>query len=77
MIGSKLDSMLGATLQATSYDADTKRIYHASMEIPITSQLVSGVTLLNNEQVNPVSVALTTALGGGWVIGPCVMMAFG
>jgi hypothetical protein len=45
--------MLGATLQATSYDADTKRIYHASMEIPITSQLVSGVTLLNNEQVNP------------------------
>jgi hypothetical protein len=44
---------LGATLQATSYDPDTKRIYHASMEIPITFQLVSGVTLLNNKQVNP------------------------
>ena len=51
-------------------------IYHALMEIPNTAQLVSGVTLLNNEQVNPVSVALTTALGGGWVIGPCVMTAF-
>jgi uncharacterized protein (TIGR00297 family) len=75
MIGSKLDSILGATLQATFYDADTKRIYHASMKIPDTAQLVSGVPLLNNEQVNLVSVALTTALGG-WVIGPYVMTAF-
>lgn len=71
IIGSILDSILGATLQATFYDPDTKRIYHAAMEIPKTAQLVSGVNLLNNEQVNLVSVALTTALGG-WVIGPWV-----
>ena len=75
IIGSILDSILGATLQATYYDPDTKRIYHAAMEIPKTAQLVSGVNLLNNEQVNLVSVALTTALGG-WVIGPWVMSAW-
>lgn len=70
--GSLFDSFLGATIQATYYDTDTKRVYHAGMERPKTAELVSGVNILSNEQVNLVSVALTTALGG-WVIGPWLM----
>ena len=69
VVGSLLDSLLGATIQATYYDDDTKRVYHAGMDRPKTAQLVSGVNILNNEQVNLASVALTTALGG-WLLGP-------
>jgi len=72
VVGSLLDSFLGATVQATYYDADTKRVYHAAMERPKTAEVVSGINMLNNEQVNLVSVALMTALGG-WVIGPWLM----
>lgn len=73
LIGSVLDSLLGATIQATYYDADTKRVYHSGMvQRPKPAELVSGMDILNNEQVNLVSAALTTALGG-WVIGPWLM----
>lgn len=71
LVGSLLDSLLGASIQATYYDSDTKRVYHASAERPNTAKLrlLSGANVLNNEQVNLASVALTTALGG-WFIGP-------
>lgn len=72
LIGSFIDSLLGATIQATYYDADTKKVYHAGMQRPKTAELVSGVNILNNEQVNLASVALTTALGG-WILGPWLM----
>lgn len=72
LVGSILDSILGATIQATYYDADTKRVYHAGVDRPKTAKIVSGIDILNNEQVNLVSVAITTALGG-WVIGPWLM----
>lgn len=72
LVGSILDSFLGATVQATYYDADTKRIYHAGVNRAKTAELVSGIDILNNEQVNLVSVALTTILGG-WIIGPWLM----
>ena len=72
--GSVIDSILGATVQATYYDADTKRVYHAGMNVPKTAQLICGTNILNNEQVNLVSVALATALGG-WALGPWIMSA--
>lgn len=72
LVGSLVDSFLGATMQASYHDADTKRVYHSGMERPKRAVLVSGVDILNNEQVNLASVALTTALGG-WLIGPWLM----
>jgi uncharacterized protein (TIGR00297 family) len=70
LVGSLIDSLLGATLQETFWDNDKKLVYHSD-EKPNTATLLTGINLLNNEQVNLVSVALTTALGG-LVIGPMV-----
>ena len=70
LVGSLIDSVLGATIQQTYYDPDTKLVYQANDEgIPKSAQPWVGINLLNNEQVNLVSVALTTAVGG-WVLGP-------
>jgi len=68
LLGSIIDSLLGATLQETYYDPDTKLVHHADSH-PKQAKLVSGLNLMNNEQVNLASVALTTVLGG-WFLGP-------
>jgi uncharacterized membrane protein len=70
LIGSMVDSFLGATVQETFWDADAKMIYHADPNhLPATATHVVGMNLLTNEQVNLVSVAVTTFFGG-WVLGP-------
>jgi uncharacterized protein (TIGR00297 family) len=69
VIGSMVDSLLGATLQVTYWDADTKMVYHANQPLPKTAKSIVGVNLLTNEQVNLVSVAVTTFFGG-WVLAP-------
>jgi uncharacterized protein (TIGR00297 family) len=73
LLGSLLDSVVGALLQATYWDADTKLIYHAaSPDKPATAQHLTGFDILTNEQVNLVSTALTVGLGG-WVLAPAIM----
>jgi uncharacterized protein (TIGR00297 family) len=70
LIGSLLDSLLGALVQSSYYDRDTKLIYHANSDnLPKSAECISGINILTNEQVNFVS-AFMTAMLGGWVIGP-------
>jgi uncharacterized membrane protein len=70
LLGSLLDSILGATLQTTYYDADAKLVYHEhDRDRPLSAQLICGIPLLSNEQVNFVSVALSSVLGG-WILAP-------
>lgn len=79
LLGSLLDSILGALLQATYYDTDEKKIYHADGAARRTGKnalkLICGVNLLTNEQVNLVSIALTTYIGG-WIVGPWLYSQF-
>lgn len=69
LIGSLIDSILGATVQESHWDPDTKLVYQSNDERPTTTKAVAGLNILSNEQVNLFSVAITTWLGG-WVIGP-------
>lgn len=79
LVGSLLDSILGATLQATYYDDDNKlvhhhfdsnaRRHHNNNQPPASVKHVCGMALLTNAQVNLVSVTLTAGLGG-WVMAP-------
>ena len=72
-LGSLIDSLLGATLQQSYWDEDQKRIYHSHSH-PKQAKLIVGLDWFNNEQVNLISVAITTFLGG-WIIGPWVFEA--
>lgn len=71
LLGSVLDSLLGATVQQSYCDSDTKMVYQEEDRRPKTASLVvdHSLNLLTNELVNLVSVVATTFLGG-WVLGP-------
>lgn len=70
LAGSMIDSILGATIQISYYDDEKKLVYQADDDgKPSNLKRVVGMNILNNEQVNMVSVAMTTFLGG-WIIGP-------
>ena len=74
LLGSVLDSILGATLQASFYDKDSKLTYCGRREgrsIPSDVMSVSGYDVLTNAQVNFVSILLCTYLSAH-VIGPLV-----
>mmetsp|Transcript_34391 Transcript_34391/g.57788 ORF Transcript_34391/g.57788 Transcript_34391/m.57788 type:complete len:106 (-) Transcript_34391:135-452(-) len=79
--GSLLDSLLGATVQATWFDEDRKLVVahykkdidaavvgNRGEELPRASKssvvLVCGRDVLTGEQVNALSVAITTVLCG-------------
>lgn len=65
LLGSLLDSLLGATLQATWFDGERRTICeerHHSGGAKTTH--VSGADVLTNEQVNAVSVVVTTVASG-------------
>ena len=67
LLGSVIDSLLGATLQATYLDPDTKLVHHEQSKPHFKH--VCGIDLCTNVQVNFISVAITTYIGG-WVLGP-------
>jgi uncharacterized protein (TIGR00297 family) len=70
LVGSMLDSLLGAILQSSLYDRGHMLIYHAnSKDLPKRAQCVSGINLLTNEQVNFLS-ALMAAWFGGCAVAP-------
>lgn len=71
LLGSVLDSLLGATVQQSYFDPDTKMVYQEEDRRPKTASLVvsHSLNLLTNELVNLVSVVATTFLGG-WIVAP-------
>ena len=71
LFGSLVDSLLGATLQQSYYDEDTKLVYQEEDKKPKSAKLVTGYNILTNELVNVVSVAITTFVGG-WILGPLI-----
>jgi len=58
--GSLIDSFLGATIQATYYDDETKRI--AKRDYGYATKQISGFGFLSNEMVNVVSTALSALI---------------
>ena len=74
LLGSVLDSLIGATLQETYFDEEKKLIYHAEGR-PKNSSKISGTNFLSNEQVNLVSLAISTGVAGS-VLGPFVFSFF-
>lgn len=74
VIGSFLDSLLGATIQASYYDGDKKLAYCGGKESkkPPSATHVSGLDILSNAQVNLVSTLVTT-LFGGIIVAPMVI----
>mmetsp|Transcript_1973 Transcript_1973/g.2819 ORF Transcript_1973/g.2819 Transcript_1973/m.2819 type:complete len:247 (+) Transcript_1973:71-811(+) len=72
LFGSLLDSFLGATVQVSYYDENKKMVHGDFHYTKQTSLLrISGLNILNNEQVNFISVLITTVLGGT-VLGPFI-----
>ncbi len=60
-IGSLIDSLLGATLQFSGVDEETKKI---SNKPGPGIKRIAGLTILNNDAVNSVSAVITAALTG-------------
>jgi uncharacterized membrane protein len=62
-IGSLIDSILGATIQASYYNIEKKYItksrYRASGEVDTNVMLVSGIDFVSNEFVNFLSILIT------------------
>ncbi len=71
LMGSFLDSILGATLQATYYDEEKKLVYCDEEDAPKSVKHICGINCLSNAQVNLFSVLAATILGG-FVIAPII-----
>lgn len=71
LAGSVIDSLLGATIQQSFFDPDSKKMYQEEDRRPKSAKLVNrlSMNILTNELVNSVSVAVTTIIGG-WVFAP-------
>ncbi|RLN92207.1 hypothetical protein BBJ28_00011749 [Nothophytophthora sp. Chile5] len=63
LFGSLLDSLLGATVQATYFDRSTRKICDESTA-EADVEHICGANVLTNEQVNLVSVLVTTVVSG-------------
>lgn len=67
LLGSFLDSILGATLQTTYYDDEKKLVYCEEKDAPASARCISGMDCLSNAQVNLISVLATTLIGGFYI----------
>lgn len=72
LLGSVVDSLLGATLQATYYSKQDKKILKSiqSVRKDPSSQHVCGVDVLSNEAVNFLSLGIMMVLS--WFMAPVV-----
>jgi uncharacterized protein (TIGR00297 family) len=61
-VGSVIDSVLGATVQATYQNPEDRVIHHERTQANFKH--IAGMDLLTNVQVNLVSICITSALGG-------------
>ncbi|KAH7101982.1 integral membrane protein DUF92-domain-containing protein [Auriculariales sp. MPI-PUGE-AT-0066] len=64
LIGSVIDSLLGATLQRTRYDDKKKLILQDDAPEHRASKVISGFHILSNNQVNFISGLITALLVG-------------
>lgn len=64
LLGSCLDSILGATLQATYFDDDQRLVYCEKENAPQNAKSICGVDVLSNAQVNLLSVLASTWIAG-------------
>jgi uncharacterized protein (TIGR00297 family) len=67
-VGSIIDSILGATIQATFQDPEDRLIHHDKQP---SFKHISGLNLLSNVQVNLVSICASSLLGG-LLFGPLI-----
>jgi len=73
-VGSLLDSILGATLQMTYWDEESKQVCHEPKldgHGKPRKHIAGLYPFLSNEEVNFVSVVMTSLLGG-WVVAPII-----
>lgn len=68
LFGSIVDSLVGASIQITYWNETTKKVCHENSMIH-KSKRIAGVDILTNEQVNFVSLLISTYVGG-WILGP-------
>jgi len=75
LLGSLVDSIMGATLQSTYYDTERKQVFHANENLSPSLKLICGSDILSNERVNLFSTAITTYFGG-WILAPWFFSLF-
>lgn len=74
VFGSLIDSLLGATLQASYYSKDKKKIVRHYDKNDQSLQLICGMDILSNEAVNFISIAVTmimAAISGEYIFCIC------
>ncbi|CAM9679428.1 unnamed protein product [Pylaiella littoralis] len=75
LLGSVLDSLMGAVLQASYFDTNLKVIVEKPSAFTVAGgglELVCGRDILTNEQINIVS-AIVTSLLAGLLLGPLLL----